>query len=74
MANNELEFRTVSQCSTADWCRGYNEAVKTANEIISRLEAKNKDLQVEAYKEFLAKMVSRDLKRVAQLRRGRYEQ
>ncbi len=39
MTENELNFLTVSQCVSSDYCKGYNEAVAKANEIINEQQA-----------------------------------
>lgn len=40
MTDKEMHPLTVSQCISSDWCRGYNEAVKEANEVINRLQSR----------------------------------
>lgn len=45
MTDNRLEYRTVSQCVSSDWCEGYNEAVKLANDIIAHQQNTIGDLQ-----------------------------
>lgn len=52
MTDNEMKPRHVSQCSTADWCRGYNEAVEKANEIINRQKAEIDRLEGEIDKQY----------------------
>lgn len=41
MTDNTMEYMTVSMCGAdaLDWCRGYNEAVTKANEIINHQNA-----------------------------------
>ena len=47
MTDNELNFLTVSQCVSSDYCKGYNEAIKKANEIINRQQAEIGNLNIE---------------------------
>lgn len=35
---NEIPMRTISQCISLDYCKGYNEAAHRANEIIRRCQ------------------------------------
>lgn len=40
MNDNEImAYRTVSQCITSDYAKGYNEAVENANKIFKNLQA-----------------------------------
>lgn len=39
MTDNELNYRTVSQCISSDYCRGWNEAVTEAIDLINRQNA-----------------------------------
>lgn len=62
MIDNEMNYRTVSQCVSSDWCKGYNEAVEEANEIINRQKAelessrKHTELWVKKFYEKKAKL------------------
>jgi len=45
MNDNMIEYRTVSQCVSPDWCRGFNDAAKEANETIARQKAEIERLE-----------------------------
>ena len=51
--DTKLNYRTVSQCITSDYCRGYNEAVKEANNIIRDLKEKTINEFVEQFEELV---------------------
>lgn len=40
-----MDKLTVSQCVTADWCRGYNAAVEQANKEINEIKKQNERLK-----------------------------
>jgi hypothetical protein len=42
--DGELHKRTVSQCVSSDWCRGYNYAVEESQKIINRQKAEKEAL------------------------------
>ena len=46
-----MEYKTVSMCASADWCRGYNKAVKEAN-----IELDGKDVEIMRLKHKLERL------------------
>lgn len=69
MTDNKMKPYTISQCCTAEWCRGYNEAVKKANEIIEALISAQETLQkhienakTEAINEFAERLKEKRIK------------
>lgn len=54
LTDSEMERLYASQCSSVEWCKGYNNAVEKANVIINRLQAEN-----EQYKDYTAKWMEK---------------
>ena len=63
MTDNEMSFISVSHGVSSDFCKGYNEAVAKANEIINGQQAEIERLKIEkdnlirTYAECQAKVV-----------------
>jgi len=69
-----MEYRTMSMCTSTDYCKGYNEAVSIANNIISNIEnqlrtAKEENLRLKEELNF-AKSTNKELNEVIDKMRG----